>query len=234
MYLTGTSGLKWPHLIPFHVFSWLSSTISHTPVVHNITHAVQPTPTLHEPSDIHLISSSATFLDTLFGIDTLFGMAAWPPSHNGSVVYLRKGKCHIAQNQSKTILGLTEQEELDKTDKSYYVYIRTCMYLRINNIHLLIRPTLPSKYPSESLNFANTWWPMTRRTRRSNGSFSCLFALIHKHEYSHTYVKICIINEKSTHFVITPRSNPQYLRLWDSMFAYWQMFRAKPAQWHMP
>ena len=39
--------------------------------------------------------------------------------HNDSVLYLRKGECHIAQHQTKCILGLTERGEMDKTSNSY-------------------------------------------------------------------------------------------------------------------
>jgi len=69
---------------------------------HSISRAQQPTvtppPTLYESTAIHLISSSATFLDTPFGI------AVRSPPHNDSVVYLSKGECHIAQQQTECIL----------------------------------------------------------------------------------------------------------------------------------
>jgi len=65
---------------------------------HSISRAPQPTVTppltLLESTTIHLISSSATFLDTPFG------MAVRSPPHNDLVVYLRKGECHIAQHQT--------------------------------------------------------------------------------------------------------------------------------------
>jgi len=69
---------------------------------HSISRAQQPTvtprPTVRESTAIHLISSGATFLSTPFG------MAVQTPPHNDSVVYLRQGKCHIAQHQTEYIL----------------------------------------------------------------------------------------------------------------------------------
>ena len=87
-------GDKWNEVSASDSFSrvHLTELISATPVVHNVTHTVQPTPTLHKSTAIHLISSSATFLDTPFG------MAMQSPPHNDSVVYLHKGECHIAQH----------------------------------------------------------------------------------------------------------------------------------------
>jgi len=82
------SGDKWNEVSASHSFSrvHLTEHIGATPVVHNVTHTVQPTPTLHKSTAIHLISSIATFLDTPFG------MAVQSPPHNESVVYLRKGE----------------------------------------------------------------------------------------------------------------------------------------------
>jgi len=101
-----------------HSFSRLHLTehIGATPVVHNVTHTVQPTPTLHKSTAMHLISSNATFLDTPLG------MAVRSPPHNGSVVYLRKGECHIAQHQTECMLGLTERGEMKETSNSYYSF----------------------------------------------------------------------------------------------------------------
>ena len=71
---------------------------------HSISRAPQPTvtgtppPTLHESTAIRLISSSTTFLDTPFGM----GVRSSP--HNDSVVYLRKGECHISQHRTECIL----------------------------------------------------------------------------------------------------------------------------------
>jgi len=36
-------------------------------------------------------------------------MAVRSLAHNDSVVYLRKGECHMAQQQTECMLGLTEQ-----------------------------------------------------------------------------------------------------------------------------
>jgi len=58
----------------------LTEHIGATPVVHNVRHTVQPNPTLHKSTAIHLISSSATFLDTPFG------MAVRSPPYDNSVV----------------------------------------------------------------------------------------------------------------------------------------------------
>ena len=80
------SGDKWDEVSDSH-------SISRAPQP-----AVKPPPTLHESAAIHLISSSATFLDTPFG------MALRSPPHNDSVVYLHKGECHIAQHQTECIL----------------------------------------------------------------------------------------------------------------------------------
>ena len=80
------SGDKWDELSASH-------SISREPQP-----SVTPPPTLHESTAIHLISSSATFLDTPFR------MAVRSPPHNDSVVYLRKGECHIAQHQTECIL----------------------------------------------------------------------------------------------------------------------------------
>jgi len=65
-----------------------------TPVVHTVTYTAQPIPTLDKSTEIHLISSSATFLDTACG------MAVRSLSQNDSVVYLSKDECHLAQNQN--------------------------------------------------------------------------------------------------------------------------------------
>jgi len=101
------SGDKWNEASVSHSFSRIHLTehISATQVVHNVMHTVQPTATLHttESTDIHLISSSAIFCDSPFG------MAVRSLVRNNFVVYLRKGECHIAQQQTKCMLGLTEQ-----------------------------------------------------------------------------------------------------------------------------
>jgi len=109
---------EWNEMSASHSLSrsQLTKQISAAPVVHNITHTVQPTPTLYKSRDIDLISSSATFLDTPFGM----AMRSLP--HNDSVVYLRKGECHIAQHQTECMLGLTERGEMDKTGNSYYAF----------------------------------------------------------------------------------------------------------------
>jgi len=49
-------------------------------------------------------------------------MAVQSPPHNDSVVYLRKGECHIAQYQAECMLGLTERGEMEKSGNSYYSF----------------------------------------------------------------------------------------------------------------
>jgi len=44
-------------------------------------------------------------------------MTVRSPPRNDSVVYLRKGECNIAQQQTEGILGLTEWGKMDKTNQ---------------------------------------------------------------------------------------------------------------------
>ena len=86
------SGDKWDEVSASH---YLSRVLKHTvpTFATDINVSVQPHPTLHAPTDIHLISSGVSFLDTPFGI------AVRSPAHNDSVVYLRKGECQIEKTQ---------------------------------------------------------------------------------------------------------------------------------------
>ena len=105
---------EWNEVSASYSFSRLHLTehIGATPVVHNVTHTVQPTQTLHKSTAIHLISSIASFLDTPFG------MAVRSPPHNDSI----KGECHIAQHQTECMLKLNERGEMKKTGNSYYSF----------------------------------------------------------------------------------------------------------------
>jgi len=85
-------------------------------VAHNVDSTVNPINTLNESTEIHLILPSVSFLDISYG------MAVQCPAHNNYVVYLRKGKCQIAQIQIKNILGITQQEETGRTEN------RTCPF----------------------------------------------------------------------------------------------------------
>jgi len=86
------SGDKWDEVSASHS---LSRVLKHTvpTLATDINVLVQPHITLHEPTEIHLISSGVSFLDTPFGI------AVRSPAHNDSVVYLRKGECQIEKTQ---------------------------------------------------------------------------------------------------------------------------------------
>ena len=76
--------------------------------------------TLHRSTDIHLISASATFLKTPFGL------AVRSPPHNDSVVYLRKGDFRIEKSPEKsptnTNLELSEQEKSANIVKESNLY----------------------------------------------------------------------------------------------------------------
>jgi len=119
-----TNVMKCLPLILFHVFTRLSTSLLHQSYIMSRT--------LYSPLQLCISPQTsiwsrlrlcATFLDTPFGMAVRF------LPHNDSVVYLHKGKCHIAQHQTEGFLELTQQGEMDKTGQggreagnSYYSF----------------------------------------------------------------------------------------------------------------